>query len=67
VYVDGTFSAAFTANVSRPDVAAAFPSYGALHGFTMLVGVPSGTHTICVYGINNAGTTNPSIGCRVVS
>ncbi len=67
VYQDGVFVNASIADVSRTDVDAAQPGYGALHGFDILVPYPStnGTHTMCVYGINTStGTVNTQLGCR---
>jgi hypothetical protein len=67
VYQDGAFVNAWTADVSRTDVGAAYPGYGALHGYDILVPYPStnGSHTICVYGINTStGTVNTQLGCR---
>jgi hypothetical protein len=69
LYVDGTFAARTTANLLRADVAAAFPGYGATHGFALTVPVHSGgTHQICAYAINRGlGNTNPRFGCATVS
>ena len=57
-----------TANLSRPDIAAAYPGYGAAHGFSATYPVTPGQKTICVYGIEIAGTGSNSLrGCRVIS
>ena len=66
VYVDGRLVQIATADRERPDVGAAFPSYGARHGFSTVVQPPlPGVHQVCVYAINvGGGTTNPSVGCR---
>ena len=67
VYVDGQFALNATANSSRPDVGAAYPSYGANHGFSASVNAAAGSHTVCVYGLNTGpGDTNPRLGCRTV-
>ena len=62
---------AFTANVARPDVGAAFPGKGDNHGFDITLGLPngvSGSKTYCVYAINTgAGSTSPELGCRTVN
>lgn len=65
-YVDGQIAAVATANGSRPDVAAVYPSYGASHGWAFDLGKRSaGVHQVCVYAINvGGGDTNPSLGCR---
>ena len=69
VYVDGRWSGATTANVNRPDVAAAFPGYGAAHGFDVTVPViGGGAHQVCIYGINvGQGTANPKVACATVT
>ncbi len=70
VYVDGSFVKAAPADGQRPDVAAALPALGAQHGYDVAVAMPSiGTHDICVYGINAAGTPgdNDLLACRKVS
>jgi SpoIID/LytB domain protein len=63
VYVDGQFAGAFHATGSRPDVAAAYPGYGAAHGFDATVASPAGHHQVCVYGINNTLGNNPLLSC----
>jgi hypothetical protein len=69
VYVDGRWSGATTANLNRPDVAAAFPGYGAAHGFDFTVPVSGGgAHQVCIYGINvGQGTANPRVACATVT
>ncbi|MFB7893123.1 hypothetical protein ACFC1I_13050 [Microbacterium sp. NPDC056044] len=66
VYVNGV-GKAYTADVSRPDVAAAYPGYGDRHGFVVQVPASSGTHQVCVYAIDDAGGANPTLGCRSVT
>ena len=58
-----------TANVSRPDVGAAYPGAGDLHGFTMTQAVSgSGQFTGCLTAIAAAGNTagNLDLGCQTV-
>jgi hypothetical protein len=56
VRVDGQVLATVTADVPRPDVAAAFPLYAAAdHGFQTTVGVAPGPHTVCVDAVNVSG------------
>lgn len=65
VYVDST-GADFTANGSRPDVAAAYPGYGADHGFSATMSASAGSHQVCAYGIDVDGP--PSLlGCMTVT
>ena len=64
------FAASPVADRYRPDVAAAYPSYGAYRGYDAVVPSRHGAHTVCVYAINVSppGTTtaagNPNLGCR---
>ncbi|HEY6533660.1 MAG TPA: hypothetical protein VIY72_15230 [Acidimicrobiales bacterium] len=67
VYVNGAWGGSARADRTRADVGAAFPGYGALHGFDLTLGVPAGRAEVCVYAINvGAGGSNPRLGCRVV-
>ncbi len=65
VYVNGRGFARTTANVTRPDVAAAFSFAGPRQGFDVTLPIEGGT--VCVYAINiGPGFRNPSLGCRKV-
>jgi GH25 family lysozyme M1 (1,4-beta-N-acetylmuramidase) len=67
VYVDGRGVVALTANVSRPDVGAAYPTAGSLHGFTGSAQVTAGPHTVCVYAVDTSFPSRiPRLGCRTV-
>ncbi len=66
VYVDSS-GRAFTANGSRPDVAAAFPGYGANHGFAASFPIASGTHQVCIYAIDQGLGENRLLACRTVT
>jgi peptidoglycan/xylan/chitin deacetylase (PgdA/CDA1 family) len=67
VYVDGR-GKPITANVSRPDVGAAYPGAGNMHGFSTAVDAGPGTHTVCVYPIDTSSTAlHSSLGCRTVA
>src|SRR5688572_22478051 len=56
VYVDGVLATNLTADGSRTDVAAAYPVFGAAHGFSATLSLASsGSHTIDVYGIDSSG------------
>jgi hypothetical protein len=71
VYLDGV-GTPLVAGTSRPDIAAAFPSYGGAHGFLATLPIPAATasqpvHTVCAYAINTAtGDGNVLLGCRTV-
>ena len=62
VYIDGV-GQAITADLSRPDVAAAYGK-GDRHGFDLTVDVAPGRHEVCVYAINVGDGGNVSLGCR---
>lgn len=63
IYV-GSVGRAFTANLERSDVGAAYPQYGSRHGFSFTVPVSNeGPNTVCVYGINIGAGGNSQIGC----
>lgn len=67
-YVDGVGHNLGSATAPRGDVAAAYPGYGAEHGFGAVIpGVGGGTHTVCLYAINIGGGANSSLGCKVVT
>lgn len=64
VYVDSSGTQA-TANLDRPDIAAAYPGYGAAHGFSVTVPATPGVHNVCVYGIDIAAPgANRALACR---
>lgn len=67
VYVDNVFSKAIYADLSRPDIGNAFPEFGADHGFEDYVSVAPGTHTVCVYAINEGPGANALVGCKSVT
>jgi len=67
VYVDGVGAAVTTANVTRPDVGALFPTAGSDHGFELTVPMSPGIHSVCTYAINVGGGRNPTIACRTVN
>ena len=66
VYVDGVPRLVTTAAALREDVGRVHPGWGPDHGFRVGVGgIAPGTHTVCVYAINEAGgTENPLLACR---
>jgi hypothetical protein len=66
VYVDG-HGARYTANASRPDIAAAFPGQGPSHGFNLSILTTPGTHTVCAYAINTGFGSNTVLGCRTIT
>ncbi len=68
LYVDGVLAIQQTASNSRPDIAAAYPGFGAAHGFSLPVTIKAGKHTVCAFGINTGrGDTNTELGCKSVT
>jgi len=65
VYVDGA-GTPFTADRTRDDIARAYPAYGSSHGFSATVSAAPGTHSVCVYAINNGAGGHTLLGCRTV-
>lgn len=66
LYVNGV-GKEYIANISRPDVAAAYPQLGPYHGFSAQFALPQGTSQVCAYGINSGIGGNSLIGCRSVT
>jgi GH25 family lysozyme M1 (1,4-beta-N-acetylmuramidase) len=64
--VDGKVQKAFVANASRPDIARAYPSAGAAHGFSTKLSMGPGTHTVCLRGVNVGRGSSVTIGCKSV-
>jgi hypothetical protein len=68
IYVDNRHVATIPANVPRGDLGAALHTGRSNHAFDAVVQVPGGWHYVCAYAINRAsGTTNPLLGCRLVT
>ena len=66
LYVGGTGTATI-ADIARGDVGAAFPSYGAAHGFSVTAPIGAASTQVCAYAINGAGPGIPRLlGCRTV-
>ncbi len=65
VYV-GSAGTAVRADGDRPDLAAAFPGYGAAHGFRVVVPAGAGSTPVCVYAINVRAGSHQLLGCRTV-
>jgi hypothetical protein len=68
VYVGDRLVAGVIADDPRPDVAAAYPRYGAARGFEIVVPAPPGVHNVCAYAIDVNGDPNLNrlLACRLV-
>jgi hypothetical protein len=68
LYVDGSYAGRSPAAATRPDVGAAWPAYGSVHGFTASVPLPTtgGPHTVCAYAAVDDGLPAPRLGCTNV-
>ncbi len=66
VYV-GAAGKALRADIARPDVAAAYPAYGAGHGFRATIPASVGTYQVCAYAINVGAGATSNLGCRSVT
>ena len=67
IYVDGSPVKQVLASDARADIAAAYPSYGANHGYSSDISLSAGSHTVCVYGINTGPGSNTLLGCQVAN
>jgi hypothetical protein len=67
VYVDGAYAKTLKADRSRPDVGGVYPNYGGAHGFSVVMNMSVGTHTVCVYGINTGPGSHLKLGCSTVA
>ena len=64
VSVNGQTAVATPAGLNRPDVGAAYPGFGANHGWDLTFAVAPGPISICVSGLNSVASAPPGlIGC----
>jgi hypothetical protein len=66
IYVDGRFATSANANVSRSDVAAAYPFQGPNHGYDLTLSLPIGSRNVCVYGLDSLSGGNALLGCKTL-
>ncbi len=65
VYVD-SIGTPVVADRPRPDVGAAYPGYGPVHGFDATIPVAAGWRQVCAYAIDVGPGENRLLGCRMV-
>ncbi|GAA1875813.1 glycoside hydrolase family 25 protein [Lapillicoccus jejuensis] len=66
VTVNGRTAVTAVASVSRPDVAAAYPVFGAAHGYQLTFPAPSGAQQVCVTVPAVGGFPGGQVGCQTV-
>ncbi len=67
ISADGRLVASVAASLGRSDVAARYPSVGANHGYSVLLNLAAGTHTVCVDAINVGPGVNSRLRCATVA
>ena len=63
ISIDGVLARTMVANQHRPDVAAAYPKYGAAHGFEVVLPASAAGHNVCVTAVSVGGGANKTV-CR---
>jgi hypothetical protein len=66
VYVDGKFATKTTASTTRSDLTAPWNGYGSGHGWSASLDLSTGTHKVCVFGINAGTGRNALLGCTAM-
>ena len=64
--VDGHAQPAQPASLSRSDVAQEYPKAGAAHGYSFIVPVPEGSHTVCLHARNIGPGNGFTISCKTL-
>lgn len=67
ISVDRTAPVRVTANQTKPGLAAGFAGIGIHHGYTKVIAVSAGAHTVCVTGSNVLQGVDSSLGCATVA
>ena len=67
IFVNGTLFASVQANELRPDIGAAYRSFGDEHGFDVTFATTIGTKEVCAEAVNAGGGANVQLGCQTVS
>ena len=65
--VDGRAAGSTHAGLARPDLAKHYPYSGAGHGYSMLLAIGPGRHTVCADAVNLGAGADSRLGCIVVS
>jgi hypothetical protein len=68
VYVDGRGARAARADRTDARVTQTYPLAGTTHGYSEMLTLPPGPHTVCIYAINvGPSVGNPRLGCATVT
>jgi hypothetical protein len=66
VFVDEQPVHTVPADRPRPDVGAAYPYYGADHGFDVSIDAPPGRHVVCLYGRDRGSGVSKFLGFAAI-
>lgn len=67
IYANNNGQQRLLASANRPDIAAAYPGYGAAHGFNATIPLPDGSFTICTIAVNTRSGSSRQIGCSPIA
>lgn len=67
VWVNGSWVRSLRADLSRPDVAAAYAGSGENSGFASSIALTAGVKNVCIHGINVGPGQHTLLGCRTVT
>lgn len=67
VQLDGVTVRTLSAGGSRPDVATAYPDFGANHGYSVALPAAPGSHKVCVTAVGSGTGNTKQLGCTTVT
>lgn len=67
IRLDGRLVRTVTANLTRSDVAQAYPHLGGDSGFDETIAATPGVHDVCITALNKNLGSNRDLGCRTVT
>lgn len=67
IFIDGNQVAEVLANKPRPDVKAAYPAFGANHGYELDVPAATGKRMVCAYAVDRRNGRTTFLGFREVN
>jgi hypothetical protein len=66
ILVDGSVATTVDADLNRPDLAAYYPGFGTLHGYSATVSLAPGLHNVCSVAVNTRAGSDRLLGCRTI-